>query len=584
MFYGNARWLPCLCGFYRSYLRIVFLGHAIMKHSTGMKQQGQRRFWTLGRRLVAGFSAAILLGFALMVGLQALDLQKSLIGLSVTALKEKTTQLGNAMRVGIMGGDGGALESEYKPLADAPESQLAAIAAYRADGSEIIAYHHQKLPHIEIAGRLSGAPDVLAKGEIRVETLASHVVIIVPVQNLRGNKVIGAIVAAWSIEAQNAAIRTALERQVLVAVIVMVVLLLVLFMLVQRLIAGPLMGMSAAMETLASGEVSIAIPGLGRGDEIGRMAASVAIFRDNAQAVLDHARMREVEKQAAEEARRSALLDLAGRLEASVKSVADSLGRSAGALEDGARNLAQSAVESSGRIAGAASASTETSASIESVAAAAEELSASIAELDRQSKGSAKVAELAVREATQASRRVGELSSAASRIGEVVRLINDIASRTNLLALNATIEAARAGDAGKGFAVVAGEVKALATQTARATDDIAEQVAAIQGATQEVATVIQGIEATIHKISEISASMTEGIGQQGHATAEIARSVQQASGGAAEVSDTITRVSQLASETGRSADAILGSAQSLVGQSETLTHALQDFLAAARAA
>lgn len=170
------------------------------------KQIGKRGFWTLGRRLVAGFCAAILFGFAMMVGLQTLDLQESLIGLSVTSLKEKTTQLGNAMRVGIMGGDGGALESEYKPLADAPNSQLAAISAYRADGSEIITYNNPKLPAIETKPFLSQAPEVLSKGEVRVETLAGHVVVLVPVQNLRGNKVIGAIVTAWSINAQNDAI------------------------------------------------------------------------------------------------------------------------------------------------------------------------------------------------------------------------------------------------------------------------------------------------------------------------------------------------------------------------------------------
>jgi methyl-accepting chemotaxis protein len=539
--------------------------------------------WTIERKLVAAFTAAILVGFLVMIGLQAHDQRQSLVNLAVADLTAKTTQLGNAMRIGFMGHDGSALETEYKPIADAPDTQLASLAAFNDDGSLLLKFANDKLTAVDIAQILADAPNVLGKGENFIKETSSHLIVAVPVMSLRGTKVIGALAIAWSLDAQNAAVSKALRSQTIVALVVMIVLLGLLAVLLRRMVVRPVRDITEVMRRLAAGEIEVAIPAANRKDEIGAMAASVMIFRDNAGEVARIEAEREEQKRQAEESRRQALLQLAARLESSVKTVADSVAGAASQVERSARSMAEAAETATGQTSAVAAASEETSVSIQTVASAAEELTASIGELGRQAAGSASVAEGAVQEAGATSTKVEHLEAAAGRIGEVVKLISAIAAQTNLLALNATIEAARAGDAGKGFAVVASEVKSLAAQTGRATEEITTQVTAIRTATQEVVSAIHGIEATIAKISEIAGAMTASIDQQGQATQEIARNVQQAATGAGEVSETIIGVTRIAGETGRTAGNILGAAGDLVRQSDLLTQSLNEFLAAARA-
>jgi methyl-accepting chemotaxis protein len=539
--------------------------------------------WTIERKLVAAFTAAILVGFLVMVGLQARDQRQSLVNLAVADLTAKTTQLGNAMRVGFMGHDGSAIETEYKPIADAPDTQLASLASFNDDGSLLLKFANEKLTAVDLTQILATAPDVLAKGETLIKETPSHLIVAVPVMSLRGTKVIGALAIAWSLDAQNAAVSKALRSQTIVALVVMIVLLGLLALLLRRMVVRPLRDITEVMRRLAAGETGVAIPAANRRDEIGAMAASVIVFRDTAEEVARIEAGREEQKRQAEDARRQALLQLAARLESSVKTVADSVAGAASQVELSARSMAEAAETATGQTSAVAAASEETSVSIQTVASAAEELSASIGELGRQAAGSASVAEGAVQEAGATSTKVEHLETAAGRIGEVVKLISAIAAQTNLLALNATIEAARAGDAGKGFAVVASEVKSLAAQTGRATEEITAQVTEIRTATQEVVSAIHGIEATIAKISEIAGAMTASIDQQGQATQEIARNVQQAATGAGEVSETIIGVTRIASDTGRTAGNILGAAGDLVRQSDLLTQSLNEFLAAARA-
>jgi methyl-accepting chemotaxis protein len=539
--------------------------------------------WTIERKLVAAFTAAILVGFLIMIGLQARDQRASLVDLAVSDLTAKTTQLGNAMRIGFMGHDGSAIETEYKPIADAPDTQLASLASFQDDGTPILKFANDKLTPVDLTDILKDAPDLLAKGAPLVKATATHLIVAVPVMSLRGTKVIGALAIAWSLDAQNAAVSKALRNQTVVALVVMIVLLGILGVLLRRMVVRPIQGITEVMRRLAAGETDIRIPAADRRDEIGAMAASVIIFRDTAADVARIEAEREEQKRLAEESRRQALLQLAVRLESSVKTVADSVAGAANQVERSARAMADAAETATGQTSAVAAASEETSVSIQTVAAAAEELTASIGELGRQAAGSASVAEGAVHEAEATSSKVEHLAAAAGRIGEVVKLISDIAAQTNLLALNATIEAARAGDAGKGFAVVASEVKSLAAQTGRATEEITIQVTSIRTATQEVVSAIHGIEATIAKISEIAGAMTASIDQQGQATQEIAQNVQQAATGAGEVSETIIGVTRIAGETGRNAGNILGAAGDLVRQSDLLTQSLNEFLAAARA-
>jgi methyl-accepting chemotaxis protein len=231
-----------------------------------------------------------------------------------------------------------------------------------------------------------------------------------------------------------------------------------------------------------------------------------------------------------------------------------------------------------------AAASEEASTNVQSVASATEELSSSVNEISRQVQESARIANEAVGQAHQTNDRVSELSKAASRIRDVVELINTIAGQTNLLALNATIEAARAGDAGRGFAVVASEVKALAAQTAKATDDIGRQITGIQAATEDSVTAIKEISGTIVRLSEISSTIAAAVEEQGAATQEISRNVQQAALGTTQVSAHITDVQQGASETGSASSQVLSAAQTLSGDGNRLKLEVGKFLNSVRAA
>jgi methyl-accepting chemotaxis protein len=359
---------------------------------------------------------------------------------------------------------------------------------------------------------------------------------------------------------------------------------LVLAWLIGRTISGPITRMTAAMAALAEGRLDTEIPARANRDEIGAMAKAVQVFKDNALAV----RRMEVEaKQAAEAAeaeQKAAMLKLADDFQATVGGIVRGVASAATEMQGSAQSLSTTA-ERASRQAEAVSAATEEAAgNVQTVAAASEELAASVAEISRQVTASAQIAQKAVSEAQATDAKVQSLAAAATQIDDVVRLISDIAGRTNLLALNATIEAARAGDAGKGFAVVASEVKTLATQTAKATQEIGAKVAEMQSATNDSVGAIRGIGETIVEIAGIAASIASAVEEQGAATREIARSVQQAARGTQEISSNIGDVTHASAETGSASARMLGSAGVLSKQAETLRREVDGFLANIRAA
>ncbi len=352
---------------------------------------------------------------------------------------------------------------------------------------------------------------------------------------------------------------------------------------VGRRVARRLTVLQQSMLAIAGGDLAAAIP-QGGSDEISKMAAALAIFRDKGLAAQQAESLAAEERARLAESRRIELHDLAESFESSVLRVVETVSGAATEMQATAETLVTVAGTTTQQADAVAGASAQASANVQAVAAAAEELTASTLEIGRQVSQSAEIARTAVREAADTDASVNGLLNAAQKIGDVVELISDIASQTNLLALNATIEAARAGEAGRGFAVVASEVKGLATQTAKATEEIATQIADMQGATRDAVTAIQNIGRTIGRIDEIAAAIAAAVEQQGATTRDIASNVQQAAGGTDEVSNNIAGVSQAVGEAGEAARQVLGGAAELATQSELLRSEVDRFLERVRAA
>lgn len=355
-------------------------------------------------------------------------------------------------------------------------------------------------------------------------------------------------------------------------------------LVVSRGITRPVGAMTDAMKKLADGNLSVEVPAKENRDEIGDMAKTVQVFKDNALKVKALEDAQRLAEQRAEAEKKAALAALADGFERQVGGVVAAVSASATDLQGAAEQMSSTAEETSRQATAVAAASEQASTNVQTVASAAEELASSIAEISRQVAESARITGQAVDDVARTGTTVEALATAAQKIGDVVKLISDIASQTNLLALNATIEAARAGDAGKGFAVVASEVKSLASQTARATEEISSQIAAIQNATSESVDAMRGIGTTIGKMNEISAGIASAVEEQGAATAEIARNVQQAAAGTSDVSSNIAGVTAAAGDTGKSAENLQISAGTLGQQAATLKGAVASFLADVRAA
>ena len=344
-------------------------------------------------------------------------------------------------------------------------------------------------------------------------------------------------------------------------------------------ITRPLTSIVAAVKRLGQGDTTSAVPETDRHDEIAPLAQALEQWRES---LIEAQRVRETERQNAERqlARATALDRLTKDFDQAVNQVFVSVAQAVAELQNTAQGMSSTAENTNTQANHVAAATQEANGGIQSVASAAEELSASIQEIGRHVVLSSQISQTATEEATRTNETVKGLAESSARIGEVVSLINDIASQTNLLALNATIEAARAGDAGKGFAVVANEVKNLANQTGRATEEISAQVLAVQNATREAVDAIASIVKRIDEINQIAGTITVAVEQQSSATNEIAMTVQQVAMGTQDVSAIIGNVSQAASETGVAADMVLTSAHSLNQQSDNLKNVVGTFLRA----
>ncbi|WP_380221374.1 methyl-accepting chemotaxis protein [Insolitispirillum peregrinum] len=375
-----------------------------------------------------------------------------------------------------------------------------------------------------------------------------------------------------------------LDAAILGGIVVVILLVVVgLSVVIRSSIAKPLSGLSQNMDRLSHGDTSITIEHTDSKSEIGAFARSLEVFRENA---IERARMQERERQdeLARGERAVRIESLCSTFDTSIHRLLATVSTSVQDLNQASQTLSSGAQETSAQSAAVATASEEASTNVQTVAAATEELYASVSEISRQVQNSSTIAAQAVQQAEATNRSMAGLTQAVGRIGEVVSLINDVANQTNLLALNATIEAARAGEAGKGFAVVANEVKSLANQTSRATDEIGQQISAVQQETSGAVDAIHAIVGTIEQISHIAAGIAAAVEEQGAATQEISRNVQEAAHGTDEVSRNIQGVSLAATHVGSAAGQVHGAAQELNREAVGLRQTVEEFLNGIRSA
>lgn len=390
----------------------------------------------------------------------------------------------------------------------------------------------------------------------------------------------GVFVDDLEAEAQALMIRTGLITGLAVGVAAL------LAWLLGRSVSRPLGRLEAAMTSLAGGDlsVSLSVSDTDRGDEIGRMARAVGVFKDNAGRIAALQLEQQAERQRAVEDRRQALVRLADQFDTEVRGVVNAVATAGGDMGAAARKVSGTAGAATEQSGAALIEAEQATANVQSVAAAIEEMAATGSEISRQVSRAATISREAAEEGRRTNDTVAGLAAAAQKVGDVVKLIQDIAAQTNLLALNATIEAARAGDAGKGFAVVAGEVKSLANQTARATEDIRAQIASIQAESSAALAAIRGISATVHGVEEIAAAISSTVDQQGSAILEVSGNIQQAAARTEQVASHLRRMAAGLGENGAAADAVLTAADLLGHQASVLRREVDSFLGTVRAA
>lgn len=566
---------------------------------------------TVSRKILLVVLITFLVGTATLVFIGNQKARTDLTELAFDTNMTISTLLSEQISGGLRWKKTAKIEEVYAEMVQVDDPLLSNVITFDKTGNKVTEYISETRPFTELLAHIAEHKEVFLTDTVFNEIVENHQIIATPVITAKG-KTVGHAVFGWSLGRLEGQLQSNLMTQILIGLSVLVGSMLLTAYLLGQFITRPLNQLTKVMSGLAGGDVSLTVSGTKRRDDVGDMSRAVQVFKENAIKVneLQIEQAKETQAKAEREAQRAAedekrreqelqtiqdaetaaskeraliLIELAQKLEESVDGVAQEIATSTAGMEKQARTMLDGAGETAEHSKSIANASENAAKNVGSVASATEELSASLQEINRQISVSNDLSKKTLKDTEETDEVVGNLASSAEEIGNVVSLINDIAEQTNLLALNATIEAARAGDAGKGFAVVASEVKGLASQTTKATEEIAKQIDNMQSVTTTAVEAVQGIKEMIIKINETVAVIAGSLEEQNEATQEITRNVQMASERTGEVSKDVAEVSSMASVSGGAANDLLGSAGELIGQSDKLKTEVETVLRDIRA-